>query len=355
MLRHGFGIVCALGIVGCTESEPYDPYIRVDEACPETVEGENFMRQRGTEQMMRRISCYRQFVGLGPATVGEDVQAAAYAHALYLQENYILVPDTEHYFEGNVKELFEEFKTGMKHHTGLRVVDRLRYQDPTLKPLEIGVWDLFLSETDPERADVLMSIPWLRDIMFQPVWIGGGYAEVYGPDIRAGYFNIVYDIPPAERVDDPIVFPKNGQVDVPISWDARPLIASNPLAWQAEIGYPITIAVGSKQISSGENPNRLELLWRELIGPDGQELQTSIAEPRQYAWGPMRNTLVIAPRDPFEIGATYTLRAEIRWLAEKDQKTGKERWNQQVVESTFTTQGRQLTDVSPLFDTGTAQ
>lgn len=288
-------------------------YTHVDEACPDSVWGEEHLDE-GTEQMARRLSCFRRFVDLDDAWVDYEVQQATKAHAKYLEENEVLVPGSLNEAK-SAHEIFVE-NMNLPFATGASVLDRLDASDATDALTSFGVWDVFLGTTSVERADSLIANPFIRDVFFQPQWLGMGYAELPNQAETAGYFNVVYSIPPDIRIDWPVVYPKEGQVDVPRSY--QPLAhEDNPLYAKRARGFPITITVGSweSDVRGAPNPYGMKLLDVRLVDEFGEEHETAQALPRQYPWGDLQATVIIAPIQPLVAGVTYEMWATISWLS----------------------------------------
>jgi hypothetical protein len=302
------------------------PPATIEEACGKGFPGDDLL-STDTARFFERITCHRRFVGLGPARVVGPAQDAANAHAVYLESNGVLDPSSENYVQ-TIDDLFIE-DDAWSGFTGVTALDRLQAAE-MVQAVEgsIGTWDVFLGdlEFDP---DSFIADPYLRDVMFQPGWIGAGMGELdnEAEGTRAGYLNLLYAYPPSRRMFKPIVFPRDGQTDVRqvFTTYGHP---SDPLSVSTRVGYPITVTVGSDRVDDAENPYLLEIDDAELVDEDGTSWELVQAGPGNYPWGANTATQIFATLDPLLPGTTYTFTATVVWNVRTAE-----------VESTFTTFG----------------
>ncbi|MCB9681995.1 MAG: hypothetical protein H6733_11045 [Alphaproteobacteria bacterium] len=289
----------------------------VDDACPDGLAGDDQL-EPGTEDALLRIACYRRFVQLAPGKVTLGIQKAVAAHAAYLEDNGLLSPE-------RIDTLNPWVENGsLTGFTGGNVYDRLYAAEAIDHTADIGVWEVFLPVIDGARAasidDLFHAFPWARDPMFQPALIGYGYAEARGGDDVYSYMNIVYTFPPNLRFDKPIVFPHDGQLDVPVGYVPFDW-PGNPLNVRPGIGYPISITVGSYEGSlASANPYDLQLIEATLLGPDGQPVPLVTGGPGRYGWGDNQATVIIAADQPLRPDSTYELQATLSWNARTNKK-----------------------------------
>jgi hypothetical protein len=307
-------------LVGC------GPPATINEACGKGFPGDDLLSS-DTARFFERITCHRRFVGLGAGRVTGPAQDAANAHAVYLETNGVLDPDSPNYAQ-TLDDFFIE-REDWSGFTGQTALERLQAAN-MVQAVEgaIGTWDVFLGdlEIDP---DSFFADPYLRDVMFQPGWIGAGMGELDNPsqNSRAGYLNLLYAFPPSRRMFNPIVFPRDGQVDVPQLFTTYG-DPSDPLSVSLRVGYPITVTVGSDRVDDAENPYLLEIEDARLVDEAGVSWELLQAGPGYYPWGANTATQIFATPDPLAPGTTYTFTATVVWNVRTAE-----------VSSTFTTFG----------------
>lgn len=264
-----------------------------------------------------RIQCHRLFVGLPAGRVTEEAQIAAEAHGTYLEQNDVLADDNA---LGNA--LYVESGGGLAY-SGQTVGDRL---ERTGAVPEGGAWEaserVLLATDDP---DELFRDPWSREALLQPAWIGAGVDVIPYPisvgdtvedtavvDVDRLYLNVAYAMPSFKAMVRPLVYPADGQVDVPTSY--APLDdPDNPLAVAPEIGFPITISVGSDHVSGGTNPYGLALGAARLVDEDGLVLDLVTMNPQSLRFADLQTSVIIAAREPLRAGVVYKLEANVTW------------------------------------------
>lgn len=303
---------CALVALLLASCGPYDG---VDAACPEGLPGDRLVAEDDAA-MFLRFSCYRRYVGLPRLPFARGVQQAVQSHVTYLDENGILDPDSPNYFlvgnpRGDTTPLFVQ-DPKLPFFTGASVSDRLLRFQALDTNARADVWDIFFGSTDEGDYDALIADPYFRDVVFQPLVAGVGFASFgVGQEVFA-YANVLYAFPSNARTDRPVVYPRDGQLDVPTSY--VPYATSlDPIAVRDVVGYPITITVGSYEGNRTENPYDLLFVSSSLIGPEGEEVELVRAGPAQYPWGPLQATLIAVPTAPLLPDSTYEFEAEIRW------------------------------------------
>ena len=126
-----------------------------------------------------------------------------------------------------------------------------------------------------DRIDFWFPEPAVRQSYLQPAWVGGGDKEgppEVDPERRIAYVNLFYQVPVLEHQANPVIFPKDGQEDVPTSFEA--LWDATATFGMGQLGYPITVTVGSQG-----DPN-IQVRSSTLSGPDGNvELFVEQLEP----------------------------------------------------------------------------
>jgi hypothetical protein len=290
-------------------------YETIDDACPDHVKGQRFLKP-GIQDMLPRINCHRRYVGLAPVQVTRGIQDAIDAHATYLDQNQVLEPASPHYAQ-TAADLFDE-RPEWSFFTGTDSYARLYNAHAIDETAPYTVWQVFVGDVSTLNTDRQFDFWGFRDVAFQPLIIGGGYAEITPTTgVTSAYMNLIFALPANRRIDVPVVYPKDGQTDVPISF-ASPYaaagVAGDPLAVRSVTGYPITVTVGSYETQGDANPYDLRVYTATLTGPEG-ELELVNALPGNYPWGSNLSTAAFASVYPLQPGATYTFEADLSWNA----------------------------------------
>jgi hypothetical protein len=298
--------------VGCAT------YDSVDDACRDRVPGEGQASPAATE-VAGRIGCYRRYVGLDGANLVGRITDAVVAHVDYLERHEQVAGD------------WQSETPDTPGFTGADAIERL-YASEYLVP-DVGtafVWEVLLplsTEDEMGRAEMIdayMHDPFLRDVFLAPGWEGAGYAE--GSDPAFGpfaYTNVVLYFPSGARSQRPVVYPGDGQADVPTSWALADRPPDDPWAPGLEgledrVGYPISLTFGSNTIGAdASNPLRVRVVHSEIIGPDGP-VAHRVVLPGIYAAGVNRSTAVLVPEAPLAPAATYTWEAVVSWIDRPD-------------------------------------
>lgn len=278
----------------------------IDEACPDKVAGATEGVHAVGLDIMLRVQCHRRFVGLSAGKITASAQLAAASHAVYLEENNLVGT-------ASGEDLVEE-EAGLPGFTGESVQDRFVASGAIMSGTKVGAWDILHADVTRDVDDWFRD-PYLRDALFQPGWIGGGISVVTNPtnDSLAAYLNVLYYMPSTKQVAQPIVYPRDGQVDVPLSFvtsGAR----GDPVSIDATVGFPITITVGSATGEGPDNPYQLRVLSALLTDLDNDVIvETITIEPTALDYAPLLTTAIVVPVDPLATGHTYAFEAEIEW------------------------------------------
>jgi hypothetical protein len=327
---------------GCAE------YFSVDEACPEKISGVKDLSPSEADAALR-ITCHRRLAGVVRAVPNDLVQQAA-RNAL----NYVLLNPTGEYLDGEAREnAYLRQLSQNPGFTGSGVYDRLT--DETL-----GVGYLFYDEVGSNvreyidiqwsydealplpsggaAIDYLMKDPQFRQNVLQPSMIDIAFAEIDLPpewfaqagfeeaDLpvsgRAYYQVSIYTEPHLEHADSPVVYPKEGQTDVPLwAFTHAEVIDDQPGKIYSQTGYPITFLMGAiDPINYYEiefNQYRGEINYASLLDPSGQPVEVRVLMPGDERNGTlpdgtwMRTTLTVYPLEPLQPSTKYTFSAEV--------------------------------------------
>ncbi len=272
----------------------------VDDACKDSIRGD----QHGSDEanaFFGRVTCYRRYAGLSQASIQRDITEAAEAHAAYLETNGV---DADWPLE----------TIGEAGFTGETSFERIEAAGFPVDWAATFVWEVLAptDETAPrgEIVDLYLHAPLVRDVLLAPGWEGGGYAELDDPSGRLAYFHVVLPLPSNESANKPVLYPVDGQEDVPIS-----VPGGGGLPGVAGVtGYPITLTFGSVDVTANPtNPLDVTVYSSLVTGPSGP-VEHTVFLPGLYDTGPNYSTAVLLPTDPLEPNATYTVTAEVGWV-----------------------------------------
>lgn len=282
-------------------------FTTVQEAClTDGSPGIEVIADPDDKAAFERSNCYRRVAKRSKAPAEEIIQQAVDAHANYLLTR---TPSENHLFE-----FAGEAFTG---HSATARLQALEYNFPS----DSAVLDvMLLTDGDPgltgdELLDFWFADPFLRGAWLQTTVLGAGVAHgnyegvgFFGEIVQTGFqnWNIVYQVPTTAFAEVPLIYPRNGQVDVSPSFTS--LTTNSPLALGQTYGYPITVTVGSRE--SGLTV--LQASITDLGAPDGDTLPITVFDGAEGSSLPgLQNTAVIVPELPFEAGRQYQVDVKI--------------------------------------------
>jgi hypothetical protein len=299
-------MVLALWLAGCTPD-----YTNVDDACPDHIYGESFGAD-GAVEFFTRASCYRRLAGLPSFEITEAAQKATSRHVSYMTVNEVVTADEDPTLSGF---------TGADPWARLADAGSVDVTS-TNSLLWYGVLgppfpehDPYFPADGPERVDRWMSDPIFRQVILQPSLRAAGFTnrDQNPDDALPGYTEVLVlaELPPSGRSNTPILYPVDGQVDVPREWVPE---YTNGITAGQTVGYPITITVGDDGLlPHDENPPDLRGISSTLTGPSG--------DVAVKTWGSantvfdMPYTISFIPYEPLEPDADYTFEARIHWTS----------------------------------------
>jgi len=274
----------------------------VDGACRDRVLGSRHADEDEVA-FLHQANCYRRLADLGSMHFRGSLQEAASSHATYMAEAGV-VTTTE--------------VPSQPYFSGVTVLDRIAAAGLDLDAFAYGLWygDSGIdTELSPAQVvDAFVVEPYLRQFILQPSQDNAGVA------FEDGYLSLLglYDNPPTESRKDPIVYPVDGQLEVPTHYSSLTQ-TRDQVPRGDDLGFPVTVTVGSQHAAewtSDPNPFDLAAWDAVLTGPDGEVAlhpltasQTSRALPY---------TVAFFPAVPLEAGATYDFEATVSWLDESE-------------------------------------
>lgn len=292
----------AMVAVGCR-------FDSVEDACPDHVPGQSHGTDAAVD-VIGRIGCYRRYVGLDRADIDGRITDAVVAHASYLAQN------------GTIGQYgsWQAETPGLAGFTGADAFERLYASEYLVEDVGSAfVWEVLLAIDDATDrgalVDEVIDDPFIRDVFLAPAWEGAGYAEGTDPVIGTfAYMNIVLYFPSGARSGRPVVYPRDGQVDVPTSFalfdPGDPALAGLPPV----VGYPLTFTMGSSTLGSGSvNPLEVQVLESTILGPSGP-VEHAVLLPTSYLSGVNWSTAILIPRAPLDPSTTYDVDARFSWI-----------------------------------------
>ena len=342
----GLGIVAwaALGGSGCASHES------IDDACPEKIPRSGDAPEASIDYMLR-LSCYRRYAGIRRARMHPAITEASNRHAAYLEQHVFLEdrvvrpPDEAPYYDVTLDEARAE-DPGLDGFSGRDSDERFRAAGFPLDYQSYFIWDLVQYEFDEtmpreELVDEQMHDPYLRDVLLAPGWRGGGLAEGDGALGRFLWVNSLLFFPSNVRALNPVVYPVDGQTDVPLDfstvrflppWDQFLVDLGDNRFRGERVGYPITITFGSNDLSpSPENLTGAQLLSAEIRGPDGPIEHVEVF-PGPHESGFNAATIALVPTEPLLPDTTYEVEATVSSVSITSKR----------IQLSFTTGGRSV-------------
>jgi hypothetical protein len=276
----------------------------VDAGCLDALPAADVLGDEPTG-FLERANCWRGYLGLPPLKPTRPAQAAVVAHRDWLVDR------------GEVHDRVAMLDEAVDSEgfTGATPYDR----EVASGSVETGtpegsaaVWGWYVGDAS-ESLDRQLDHPWLRDALLQPVIVGAGYAEGSIGGARRAYLDVVAAIPSGRRTARPVVFPKDGEEDVPTAWRdpfAGPL---DPLFRDTAWGYPVSITVSAQElVPTGWNPFGVSVASASIRPEGGEpvELVTRIPAAGQGAL-PLHTTVVLVPDRPLQPDTVYEVTAEL--------------------------------------------
>jgi len=237
-----------------------------------------------------RSNCYRSLMGLELGTLDRRLDDAAQSHADYMADHDMITHQES------------SSKTGF---TGEWVWDRM---ETVGYPVEAGfAWSEVVSYGfDAEAAvDGWMGTVYHRIPFSQPVWTDVGFG------LTGDYAAMAFVTPYPDGVHEAVLFPVDGQADVPTSFDSD-TETPDPAPAHGVVGYPITVTVGGENPTGPfEDPFNLRLLDASLWESDGGEVDVITMDPTTddslYVMAAM------IPVEPLSANTEYEAEMTVEW------------------------------------------
>lgn len=277
-------------------------YETVDEACRDEVPGAASVDDAAAVESFQRFDCYRNLAGLTRASFDDRVQEATVAHAAYLGTTAESgTPDEDAAYDWWSED------PAQSGFTGESVWERL---EATGYPIAAGTLSpgetVYLhKDLGAEGVDACFGDPGFREFVLQPAWMDGGWSEgSLADDTPFAYGTVVVPWVSSEGAARPIVFPVDGQQDVP----TRGQICSlwDPW-WGRTIGFPVTLTFAwGNGDETYANADFVET--PVLEGPDGP-VDVEVRGLGVSTW----HTLGVLPLDPLAADTDYAFNTRVRF------------------------------------------
>jgi len=286
-------------------------FTTVDEACLDSLPGEQYVTKAADQSLISRMNCYRRVAKRPKAVVNKQVQDAVEAHGAWIELN---APEPR---------ALRNQTAGTEGFTGNTSMSRLEaagYIFPTNSSLlelytyEPGDWAGLYTEA--ELFDFWFDDPFHRPGFLQSVVTGVGathglYELEYSeesqiPNLPVSYqvWNIIYQTPAQAYAEAPVSYPRNGQVGVPPVYTH--VSGNQELENGRTYGYPITFTVGSTETG-------LKVTQASLRDASGTELPFVLLDGDKAITAlRLRNTAIIVPEAPLVAGQTYLVSVRIK-------------------------------------------
>lgn len=304
-MRTPILLLPALLLLGCKPE-----FTELGEACHDKIPGSGSIEAEEAVALVQRANCYRRLAGLYRGSLHKKVQEAAENHLEYL---------ALHKPWENGKSFTQE-EPGKPGYTGADIFERMDYLNFQFGDITgWGVWEwVWLPDDLPDDRllDFYMPDPVWRQVFLQPDWRNAGYARAMDDTgVDLAYGTVFYAFPTSERENAPIVYPRDGQVDVP--WSYRSTNPGDTFFALGEVGFPITATFSDSTVLKFDpgqaNPYDIQLRTAELRGPDGPIELDIVLPPGERVGGVLRYTLIAVPLDPLAPDTSYTFEAEVSW------------------------------------------
>jgi uncharacterized protein YkwD len=218
-------------------------------------------------QALDQVNCYRALLGLDPGVLHPQLDAAATAHAAYMDGQQVLAHEEDAQNEG---------------FTGERVWDRI--EKAGYDAGDQHVTELVAVGPGPRGAiDLWMNSVYHREVLTMPTWDAMGFGS------SGAYTALAAVYPDPEGV---VLYPADRQDDVPTRFDTD-LESPDPLPDHGVVGSPLTVTGASVAAATLTGPEgEVELLFIRPGADDDLDFMTAML-PVEPLSGSTEYTLVV--------------------------------------------------------------
>ncbi len=282
-----------LVLTGCGGDADVIDTVVLDEACATDTYGYDTPSDDAIAAL-ERTNCYRNLMGLEPASLEQRLDQAAQAHAEYMVNHGL-----NHWQDPSHQD-----------YTGEWAWDRAEAAGYGCMNCSIG--EVLAQGVSPDGAvDLWMNSVYHRVPFTQHGWTDAGFGS-------AGAFSAMTIVSPFPESEDRLVaYPVHGQLEVPTSFQSDSEWP-DPAPGLSLVGYPVTVTVVSTTYAaaSGVNPYDIELLEATFSGPDGDvdHLQLEPASDDSLYY-----TVCLLPTSALEAGETYEVEVRVAWAGDNEE------------------------------------
>jgi hypothetical protein len=240
---------------------------------------------------LEQTNCYRNLMGLSRGRLDPDLDEAAQAHADYM---------------ATLGAITHQESVSEPGFSGEWIDERVEAAGYPLEDgdmiSEIVAW----GHTPTLAVDAWMATVYHRIPFTLATWRDLGFGQT------GDYSSMSFVSPFPDGKHAAVIFPADGQVDVPIDFDSD-TESPDPAPDHGVVGYPITVTVSADATygSDGSNPYDLKLIDAALWGPGGDELEILILDPTTDELIFVMAAMV--PIEPLEPDASYIAEITVSW------------------------------------------
>ena len=240
---------------------------------------------------LEQTNCYRNLMGLSRGRLHPLLDAAAQSHADYMDGLGMLTHGETEGEPGFTGENAEDriYAAGYPFESGQ-------------KWSEVVAW----GHTPQEAIEAWMGTVYHRIPFTMSSWTHIGFGQA------ADYSSMSFVSPWPDGTRQAVVFPVDGQTDVPTSFDSDSEIP-DPAPDHGIVGYPITVTVSAEETygSDSNNPYDLRLEDAVMWGPDGEEVETLTMDPTMDGY--LFAMAAIVPLSPLLPDSTYEVEISVSY------------------------------------------
>lgn len=289
-------------LLACGGSDLADP-VSLDDACGTDAYGYDSPTD-DARAALERTHCYRNLMGLDPGLLDPQLDEAAQAHAEYMDTNHTI----DHQERSSNPGFTGEWPWDRVEAAGYRWYG--------------GIMEVLAMSTELTPAGAVDT--WMDSVYHRvPFLIGSWTAAGYGQS--GNYGGMVMNYPFPSDTDEAVIFPVDGQVDVPTSFDSD-TESPDPAPGIRLVGYPVMVGVDATgySMASSTDPFELRLVEATLTGPDG-DVDALLLDPSNDDW--LVCAVALVPTEPLAPASLYEVDLTVTW-------TG---GNERRIQSSFTT------------------
>jgi uncharacterized protein YkwD len=236
--------------------------------------------------VLEKVNAARTAAGLAPAVLDPALSKGCLAHARYLAQN------------------FEQMsKQGQATNDELPAMPGFSEEGKAAARAAFSGFD----RRDPaDLVDQWLATVFIRPLLLDPDLkrIGWGQAG----DKRKGWFGVI-DVSRGKGGTAVVIYPADGQKDVPLAYPGTELPDPIPQATQKRAGYPVTFTFPRDAAVEDVTAH-----LSTAAGGKGEDVAAWVSTPEKPAQdrGYQRNTVCLIAKEPLQAETTYTVSVKAR-------------------------------------------